>query len=88
MRRALLIDPDNLTMRYNFACALATSLNDSEAALGMLGPALERDSGELLQHYVNDPDLARLREDSRFQAMVAAAEARLAAATTATKDSG
>ena len=23
MRRALLIDPDNLMMRYNFACALA-----------------------------------------------------------------
>ena len=45
MRRALLIDPDNLLMRYNFACALATSLSDPDAALDMLGPVLERDTG-------------------------------------------
>jgi len=37
MRRALLIDPDNLLMRYNFGRTLATSLGDPEAALGMLG---------------------------------------------------
>ena len=42
MDRALLIDPDNLTMRYNFACALAAHLSDAEAALEMLGPVLER----------------------------------------------
>src|SRR5205814_1096796 len=32
MGRALLIDPENLTMRYNSACALANNLNDKEAA--------------------------------------------------------
>jgi adenylate cyclase len=83
MRRALLIDSDNSIMRYNFACTLATSLNDSEAALAMLGPALERDAGHLLRAASGDPDLAGLRDDPRFRAMIAAGEARLAAATQA-----
>ena len=43
MDRALLIDPDNMLMRYNFACTLATALGDPDAALEMLGPALERE---------------------------------------------
>jgi adenylate cyclase len=80
MRRALLIDPDNLLVRYNFTCALATTLGDPEAALDMLGPVLERDTGWLVQDIAADPDFASLRGDPRFQAMVAAAEARLAAA--------
>ncbi len=80
MDRARLIDPDNLLMRYNFACTLATSLEDPEGALEMLGPALERDAGWLLRAVFTDPDLAALRDDPRFQAMVAAAEARLATA--------
>jgi len=83
MNRALLIDPGNLIMRYNFACALATSLNDPEAALDMLGPALERDPSGLLHDTRNDPDLAGLRDDPRFQAMIAEAEAQLAAANPA-----
>jgi adenylate cyclase len=82
MRRALLVDPDNQNMRYNFACALATSLNDPAGALDMLGPVLERDTGgHFTRHAPVDPDLARLRDDPRFQAMTAAAAARLAAAT-------
>ncbi len=80
MRRALLIDPDNLLMRYNFGCTLARSLGDPEAALGMLGPVLERDTGRKVRAAPTDPDLAILRGDPRFQAMLAAAEARLAAA--------
>jgi len=80
MRRALLIDPDNLLMRYNFGCTLARSLGDPDAALGMLGPVLERDTGRLVRAAPADPNLAGLRGDPRFLAMVAAAEARLAAA--------
>jgi adenylate cyclase len=80
IRRALLIDPDNVLMRYNFACTLARSLGDPEAALGMLGPVLERDTGRKVRTAPTDPDLADLRGDPRFQAMLAAAEARLAAA--------
>ena len=80
MRRALLIDPDNLNMRYNIACTLAAWLGDPDAALDMLGPVLERDTGELVGASPTDPDFAGLRGDPRFQAMLAAAEARLAAA--------
>jgi adenylate cyclase len=83
MRRALLIDPDNLNVRYNFACTLASWLGDPEAALDMLGPLLERDTGDLARFAPTDPDLAGLRGDPRFQAMLAAAEARLAAANPA-----
>ena len=38
--RALLIDPDNLNMRYNFACVLAGHLGDKDAAIKMLQSAL------------------------------------------------
>ena len=80
MNRALLIDPDNLQMRYNFACALASLLNDPHAALDVLGPVMERDAGNNLDSARTDPDFDGLRDDPRFQAMIAAAEARLAAA--------
>jgi adenylate cyclase len=80
MRRALLIDPDNLLMRYSFACTLARSRRDPEAVLAMLAPVLERDTGKVVTSAPTDPDLAGLRGDPRFQAMLAAAEARLAAA--------
>ena len=40
--RALLIDPDNMNARYNFACALTTRLRDPHAALEMLSPIFER----------------------------------------------
>jgi adenylate cyclase len=79
MNRALLIDPDNLQMRYKFACTLVSWLNDADAALNILGAVLEQDPGDLLQDIWNDPDLAGLRDDPRFQAMIAAGEARLAA---------
>jgi len=77
MARALLIDPENLTMRYNFVCALANHLNDKEAALEMLGPALEKMGTGLINHAKIDPDLDPLREHPRFKEMLAAAERRL-----------
>jgi len=80
MRRGLLIDPHNLLMRYNFCCALAGPLGDVEMALAVLGRVLEQDTGRLVTAASADPHLANLRGDPRFQAMLAAAEARLAAA--------
>jgi adenylate cyclase len=80
MRRALLIDPDNLLMRYNFSCTLARSLGDPKAVFSVLEPALERDTGRLVAAASTDPDFAGLRDDPRFQAMLAAAKTRLAAA--------
>ncbi len=55
----------------------------------MLEQALEKDAGGgLLRITKLDPDFVGLRDDLRFQAMVAAAEARLAAAEPGTKDGG
>ncbi len=78
MERTLLIDPDNFNTRYNFGCALSVHLEDKQAALDMLGPAFEMMSDAFLPYAKADPDLDLLRDDPRFHAMVANAEARVA----------
>jgi adenylate cyclase len=77
--RALLIDPDNLNMRYNFACVLASHLHepDPDAALNLLEPLFRRVTGSIFRTAQTDPDLDPLRDDSRFQKMVADATKRL-----------
>ncbi len=79
-RRALLIDPDNRNMRYNLACGLSIQLRDAEGALELLGPWFARASQANLNHAKVDGDFDPIRDHPRFQAMLAAAEARLAAA--------
>jgi adenylate cyclase len=79
MDRAVLIDPDNWLMRYNFACALSAHLRDGDGALKLLEPVLENAPSRLVYAATSDPDLDALRDDPRFQTMLAAAEARLAA---------
>ena len=68
INRALLIDPDNVHMRYNFACALARDTKGKETALELLGPVFAKISMTLLNHAKVDPDLDSLRDDPRFQA--------------------
>jgi len=80
MSRALLIDPDNWDMRYNFACSLTTYLGDKGASLEMLEPLFAAITAPLLRYLKGDPDFDSLHDDPRYQAMVIAAEARLAAA--------
>jgi adenylate cyclase len=77
MERALLIDPDNLNMRYNFACTLAKYSDDADAALEMLESSLTRVQGTI-GHAEHDPDLERIRDDPRCQKIIADAKARLA----------
>ena len=78
INRALLIDPDNMNMRYNFACALVV-LGKHEAAIEILVPVFETAHIDRLNHAKVDPDLDPIRTDPRFEAMVTSAEARLVA---------
>ncbi len=75
--RAMLLDPDNLNMLYNNACTMIV-LRDYDAALEMLTPGFEKLGVEAVNWAKADPDLDPIREDPRFKAMMAAAEARLA----------
>ncbi len=84
MDRALLIDPENFNLSYNFACALCVHLQDAEAALEMLRPVFGKITDTFLPYAKADPDLDLLRDDPRYQAMLGAAEARLAQQAAAT----
>ena len=80
MNRALLIDPDDWSMRYNFACVLLIHLDEPDAALDVLEPVLENVAARYyLEHIKVDPDFIRLRDNARFKAMIAAAATRVAA---------
>jgi adenylate cyclase len=68
IERALLIDPDNVNMRYNFACFLAGHLGDKEGALGMLQSILwQPDAARQLKYAETDPDLDCIHDDPRFE---------------------
>jgi adenylate cyclase len=77
----MLLDPDNVNLRYNFACTLISDLHDFVAGLDLLGPRFESMGIEVLNWARTDPDLDPVRDHPRFKAMFAAAEARLAHAT-------
>jgi adenylate cyclase len=76
--RALLLDPNNNIMRYNLACALTSDLNDPERGIKVLEPYFRTTLGVAhIRHAEVDPDLDPLRDDPRFQQMLADARARL-----------
>jgi adenylate cyclase len=78
MRRALVLDPDNLNMRYNLACTMVRQLGDVDETLNTLQPFFERiTSATIMRHMEVDPDLDPLRNDPRFKQMFAAAKKRL-----------
>jgi len=74
--RALLMDPDNLNLRYNFACVLSL-MGDKEEALKMLQTTIPRVGEYQVRVADTDPDLDLLRDDPRFQAMIDRAKKRL-----------
>ena len=76
IERALLIDPDNLNMRYNFGCILAGYLGEADAALDLLEPVLAEAKGTLVHTAAVDPDLDPLRGMERFDRILADAQRR------------
>jgi adenylate cyclase len=73
--RALLVDPDNLNMRYNFACVLSV-MGDKEGALKMLEGTLPLAGAFQVTVAATDTDFDNIRDDPRFQKMIAAAKQR------------
>jgi adenylate cyclase len=74
--RAILLDPDNMNMRYNFACALLLHSGEKEAAMDLMEPVISSTTETWLNHIELDPDLDALRGEPRFRAMIEAARRR------------
>jgi adenylate cyclase len=78
-RALLLAPPEDISLRYNLACAMAL-LGDNDRSLDLLESILGTLQSESLSWIRIDTGLDSVREHPRFKAMIAAAEARLAAA--------
>jgi adenylate cyclase len=76
INRALLVDPENLNMRYNFACVLSI-LRDADGALKMLQGVLPLVGANQVRVAETDPDLDNIRCDPRFDAVLSKAKMRL-----------
>jgi adenylate cyclase len=75
--RALMVDPDNQIMAYNFACCMSLRLKDYDRAMDLIERRLETIPTSLFKAALVDPDLAPLREIPRYQEMIERAKARL-----------
>ena len=73
IERALLVDPENLNMRYNFACVLAANLGDKDGAIKMLESTLPIAGPYQVRVAATDTDLDSLRGDPRFDKLLTAA---------------
>ena len=70
IERALLLDPDNIIMRYNFACVTNLYLKDQDAALDLIETCWENVSPSLFRNSFTDPDLDSLRNVPRFKELL------------------
>jgi adenylate cyclase len=67
-------------MRYNLACACATTaLNDVDTAIDLLEPYMANANTAQMRHVAADPDFDGIRDNPRFQQMLAQAKARIEA---------
>jgi len=83
IERALLLDPDNLYMRFNLAWPLLIFFKDKQGALDLLGPALARAGRNLISLAAADHNLDMLRTDPRFELMLGEAKSRVGLTTIA-----
>ncbi|HWD15743.1 MAG TPA: tetratricopeptide repeat protein, partial [Casimicrobiaceae bacterium] len=65
--RAMLLEPDNLNLRYNLACAMV-SLAETDLALELLEPVLERAQRHNLTWFATDNSLDAIRDEPRLHA--------------------
>jgi adenylate cyclase len=77
IERAVLLDPDNLYMRYNIAWPLLTFFKDEKAAMDLIEPALAKAGRNLVSLALADRNLDPLRNDPRFKEMLSAAARRV-----------
>jgi adenylate cyclase len=77
-RRALLFDPDNLRLRYNLACAMAT-LQDADFTVALMDPLVDTVNAGSLRWFQSDNSLDPVREHPKFVALAERMARRLAA---------
>jgi adenylate cyclase len=83
-RRALLLDPDNLIISYNLACAFAQTGGATEDAISALRSFCEGiQTAQNIRHLESDPDLDPLRDDPGYKEMLSSAKERLGIRTDA-----
>jgi adenylate cyclase len=78
IERALLIDPDNLDIRYNFACSLINESADANLIFEYLDYVFARSVGSIVRRADLDADLDPIRDHPHFREIYAAAMERLA----------
>jgi adenylate cyclase len=74
--RAVLLDPENANLTYNLGCSMI-KLGEIDEALKLFAPVLATAQMQSLNWWKIDPDLDPIRDNPRFKAMLAEAEARL-----------
>ncbi len=77
--RARLVDPDNVNLHYNLACAMAT-IGEVDLALETLAGVASKISPGMMSWLEADTDLDSIREEPGFRAMMSDVKSRLAKA--------
>lgn len=77
MDQALLLDSDNLQMRYNLAWGLNKVFSNTDGAIERLEPVFANAGSNIVRLAANHPNLDNLRNDQHFMAMLEAAKERV-----------
>ena len=74
LERAMLLNPENVFMRYNFACILEQKFKDHETALDLLESIMPQLSPSIIKATSVDPDFDGLHDHPRWKLMMDRAE--------------